>query len=215
MKTTIICIETVCGRIAPAGFGSPRDRRCLEQAREATDATLLGAASLRAGDPEFRVTGGRLPEDRIRAVITASGRLPVERSMFSFGPRPWIFAPAALEASLHTMFRARAHVIGVDEISPGRLSLSSVMETLERHGVKSCLIEGGGRLNFEALRQAVVDELMVTIAPKLIGSSSEASLLSGPCALGTPFLDLELVSCSPDMDTGEIFLRYRVVKEEG
>jgi riboflavin biosynthesis pyrimidine reductase len=82
LKTTIICIETLCGRIAPAGFGSGKDRNFLEKIREATDVTLSGAGSLRAGDPEFRISGGMIPDRRIRALITGSGNIPRNRSIF-------------------------------------------------------------------------------------------------------------------------------------
>ena len=214
MKTTIICIETLCGRIAPAGFGSEKDRSFLEKIREATDATLLGAGSLRAGDPEFRISDGMIPERRIRALITGSGDIPRNRSLFRQGPAPLIFAPVKMEARLQKNFQDSAEVIGVAETTRGILSLRAVMNVLEQRGAQTCLIEGGGRLNYEALRQQVADQLVVTIAPRVIGKSDEPGLISGSRALGSPFMDLELLSCRPDDETGEIFLRYRVIRRQ-
>jgi len=212
LKTILICIETLCGRISPAGFGSKADRMLLEEAREQTGATLLGAGSLRAGDPEFRTGGGKLPAKRIRAVITRSGNIPSERSIFKRGPKPLIFCPAGLAKDLEARFRQIARIIGIPEGPEEMLPLKEVLAHLGKLGAKTCLVEGGGRLNYEALRQEIVDELLITISPRIIGKDSEACLVSGPGALGSPFLDLDLLSCRPDARTGEIFLHYRVKK---
>ncbi len=214
MKTSLICIETVCGRISPAGFGSSADRIFLEKARERTGATLLGAESLRAGDPEFRIPGGKIPENRIRAVITRSGNIPLERSLFIRGPMPVIFCLAGLAREMKNRFLNRARIKGLPETASGMLSLSHALKYMEKRGAQSCLIEGGGRLNYEALQQDIVDEILVTMAPRIIGKDSESSLVSGPSELGAPFLDLELVSCRPELDTGEVFLHYRVKRRK-
>ena len=212
MKTTIICIETLCGRIAPAGFGSGKDRSFLEKIRAETDATLLGAGSLRAGDPECKISGDLIPDSRIRALITSSGKIPQNRSMFSKGRAPLIFSPVKMQTRLQENFGHRAEVVGTDETSPGILSLKAVMNVLEQRGAETCLIEGGGGLNYEALRQQVADELLVTIAPKVTGKMDEPCLISGSQTLGSPFVELKLLSCRPDGETGEIFLRYRVIR---
>ncbi len=214
MKTILICIQTLCGKISPAGFGSAKDRSILEKAREQTDATLLGAASLRAGDPEFRTSEGLLPEKRLRAIVTRSGNISPSKTMFQTGPRPLIFATQAKNASLKKKFGTRAEIISVPESHSGMLLLPSVLDHLAKRGAKSCLIEGGGFLNHEALRQCVVDELLITIAPKIIGKDDEVSLVSGKEALGNPFLELELLACRPEAQTDEIFLHYRVSRRK-
>ena len=211
MKTTIICIETICGKISPAGFGSQKDRQFLERARAETDATLLGAGSLREGNPEFRIDGA-LPKNRLRAVITGSGNIPLNRAIFKHGPKPLVFAPWDVCSMLQQKLGNRAEVIGINEISEGILSLQDVMNHLKKCGARSCLIEGGGRLNYQALKQGIADELLVTIAPKIIGCTDEHDLISGHSALGQPFIDLELLSCKPDLATGEVFLHYRTAK---
>ncbi|MEA1991363.1 MAG: hypothetical protein U9N58_04090, partial [Thermodesulfobacteriota bacterium] len=78
MKAFLICITTACGRITPGTIGSPRDRRHLEDMRMMTDASLLGAGTLREGDPEMRGTGGIIPKNRIRAIIPMSGKIPIK-----------------------------------------------------------------------------------------------------------------------------------------
>ncbi|WP_157861406.1 RibD family protein [Desulfurivibrio alkaliphilus] len=211
MRVSLIAAMTLCGRISPATMGSRQDRRFLEESRQATDASLLGAGTLREGDAEMRGPGGILPENRIRAIISASGRLPLEqRKIFQIGPRPLIFTAAERAKSLADQAGQRAEVIALPA-KDGFLDLAAACRKLARRGVKELLLEGGGTLNFHALRQRIVDELLVTIAPKLSGHRAAISLADGAEPLGDPFLDLQLLSCHPTLN-GELFCRYRVNK---
>ncbi len=205
----MICITTACGRIAPATMGSRLDRSHLEQMRMATDAGLVGAATLRQDDPEMRGPDGQLPAHRIRAVITLSGDIPLEgKRLFGEGPAPVVFTSQDNIPSLRETLGTKARVAGLPE-GPHGLSIGAAISELGRMGAKTVLIEGGARLNYAALSEGVVDEIRLTIAPKLSGKKGAASLADGPVTLGKPFLNLRLMDCHP-ADTGEIFLRYGV-----
>ncbi len=195
------------------GFGSKNDRRHLERWRDKTDATLLGAGSLRAGDPEFRDSSGKIPTRRIRALITMSEHLPLEKSIFKRGPRPFVFCSHNNANALKRNLSESAKIFPVAFSPQGGLDLFEVLDILEQHGVKKLLIEGGGRLNYFALKQEVVHELVITVAPKLLISNTGIPLVNGTEDLGDPFLDLELVTCKTDLSTGEIYLRYKIKKE--
>ncbi len=214
MKCYIICIQTLCGRISPVGFGSQKDRHHLERWRHRTDATLLGAGSLREGDPKLEVPFGKVPQRRVRALITMSGDIPTNKSIFGSGPKPFIFCSKKEEENLKRRFSDMAHLFPVDLLAPRELDLTRVCHILEEHGVKRLLIEGGGTLNFYALKQKIADELIVTIAPKLLTSNRGIRLVQGECDLGHPFMNLELISCKTHLETGELFLRYRIKKEQ-
>ena len=213
MKVTIIAASTICGRIGPGLTGSAVDREVLEKIRAATDASLLGAGTLRQGDPEMRGPGGHLLPQRIRAFITASGDIPVAgRKIFSQGPPPLIFTGETAAAGLRHRLGSLAQVVTLPADAVGGLSLAAALVHLAKLGAASVLIEGGGRLNYACLQQGVVDEILLTLTPKLSGDQEAASFCGGPGPLGEPFLSLALVSCEA-AETGEVFLKYRVNKE--
>ncbi len=214
MYVTIIVASTICGRIGPGLTGSPVDRRLLENMREITDASLLGAETLRLGDPEMLGLEGRFLPNRIRAFITESGDIPVVgRKIFAQGVAPLIFTGGAAAAELRQKLGDLAEIVILPAMPGGGLSLAAAFAYLAELGAASVLIEGGGRLNYACLRQGVVDEILLTLTPKLSGDQGAASLCGGPGPLGEPFLPLTLVSCEAAA-TGEVFLKYRVGKEE-
>lgn len=212
MNVTIIAAGTVCGRIGPGLTGSPVDRRFLEKMRAATDASLLGAETLRQGDPEMRGPDGFILPQRVRGFITLSGDIPLaDKKIFKHGPPPLIFSGEASAAGLRARLGDMAQVVSLPAERVGELSLKAALAHLSQLGVSSVLIEGGGRLNYACLRQGVVDEILLTLTPKLSGDRNAASLCSGPGPLGDPFLSLTLVSCET-AETGELFVKYRVNK---
>lgn len=214
MHVTIIAASTICGRIGPGLVGSPVDRGLLETMRAATDVSLLGAETLRQGDPEMRGPGGCLPPQRIRAFITGSGDIPVAgKKIFAQGPPPLVFTGEAAAAGLRHRLGTLAQVVALPAASGGGLSLAAACAHLAELGVSSLLVEGGGTLNYACLRQGVVDEILLTLTPKLSGDQGAAAFCGGPGPLGEPFLPLTLVSCEAAA-TGEVFLKYRVGKEE-
>ncbi|MEW6593433.1 MAG: RibD family protein [Thermodesulfobacteriota bacterium] len=209
MRVSIIVATTLCGRIAPGGMSSTLDRRFLEAQRAGTDASLLGAGTLREGDAQMRGPGGDLPPRRLRSVISASGNLPLEdRALFREGPPPLLFTSQAAAPALIRRLAGRAEVIALPAIE-GLLSLRHLVDELSARGARTLLVEGGAHLNYAALQQGVVDEVLVTITPKLSGQAGAASLADGPAPLGSPFLDLTLLACE-QAATGELFCRYRV-----
>lgn len=209
MKVFLIGAITVCGRIGPAGMGSGADRRLLERMRAETGAGLMGAGTLRVENPEMRGPAGRLPAGRIRAIITNSGEIkPFGKKLFAAGPPPVVFTGAEQASALARQLGDRAEVLVLPP-APGGLSLAAAIEKFAELGAESVLIEGGGRLNYAAFKQEIVDELCLTVTPLLSGDRTAVSLADGPAALGDPFLRLDLLSCSP-AETGELFLRYAI-----
>jgi len=199
---------TICGRIGPVVAGSLLDRRRLEDARDNTQASLLGANTLRIGDPEMRGTDGRLQPERIRAIISQSGSIPIEgKKLFIQGPKPVVFTSADKIEVLREKMEDIAQVVALPE-GPHGLSLQAAADFLSDKGVESLLIEGGGRLNYSALDQGMVDEILLTILPVVSGDRNAPAFADGPESLGSPFLEFELISCEP-VSTGEVFLHYR------
>jgi len=211
MLVVMVAAETICGRISPAVMGSGEDRALLERLRDQSDASLMGAGTLREADPEMRGSGGVLSQRRIRAVLSASGRLPrAGKRLFAEGPRPLIFTGQEQAAALAAEFADIADVFGLPGGASG-LSVQAAIAELGRRGARSVLIEGGGGLNHAALREGVVDEIRLTLTPFVSGDRRAASLADGAAPLGHPFLPLSLLSCTQG-ESGELFLHYSVRK---
>lgn len=170
---------TLDGRIATA-TGDSRwvtggaARRRVHEMRNRLDAVVVGSGTILADDPELtcRIRGGRNP---LRVVLDTRLRSPLEARVFAaVPPGVRLYTGRATGARSRTL-AARGVVIRQgrgDE--PG--SIRAVLEDLASIGVKSILLEGGARVAARALRDGLVDEVAVFVAPKLLGGDARAMI---------------------------------------
>jgi len=167
------------------GLGDDGDRAIFHGLREHVDAVLVGTATLRAerygrvlGKPERRrrrVERGLGPEPLL-ATVTRSGEIPTDIPVFAEPEaRVVIFSSAAPDV---TGCGAQVEVVSLD---PAQLTLTTVVRHLRNlHGVRTLLCEGGPTLFGALLQEDLVDDLFVTLAPKLAGGGQGPTIASGP-----------------------------------
>jgi diaminohydroxyphosphoribosylaminopyrimidine deaminase/5-amino-6-(5-phosphoribosylamino)uracil reductase len=171
---TLKLAATLDGRIATRTgasrwiTGEPA-RRLVHRLRDEVDAVMVGAGTVIADDPELtcRRRGGR---DPLRVIVDGRLRTPLTARVVSGDAAAGTVVATVVRASRKLdMLRRR----GVDVlVMPGRngvLSLRRLLLRLASQGVSSVLIEGGGTLAAAALRERVVDRVLLFLAPKLVG----------------------------------------------
>lgn len=175
-KVFLVAAASLCGHIT--GFQpSPEDRTFLEVLRDRTSASLMGAGTLRKGNPEMRGTGGKLDDRRIRAFVSLSGDIPFQgKKIFQEGLPPLIFTSGDKVVSLHKRMKGRAEVLGLG-LYENVLDLREAVAKLQERGAESILVEGGGGLNFHALNQKIIREIFLTLCPKIVKNSETERLL--------------------------------------
>ena len=197
------------GRSAP--LGTPTDRMMFLGLREQVDAVLVGTNTLRIErygrlikDPERRLrrTQAGRAEEPIACVVTRSGEVPLEAPLFSEpAARIVVFGPEQFELS---PCRAEVEVVRLD---PGELTLTTALRRLRAaYAVRSLLCEGGPTLFSALLQERLVDEMFLTLAPKLTGGGMSPTITSG--AELPELAALTLLWALEDTDS--LFLRYRV-----
>jgi riboflavin-specific deaminase-like protein len=172
---------TIDGRSGP--LSDPGDRAMFHTLREKVDAVIAGTGTLRAErygplirDPEARerrVSAGLDPEP-LACVVTRSGDVPADIPLFSDQDARIVLFTAASAPALPDN-------VEVVELDPGELTLTTALRHLRRqHGAPRLLCEGGPTLFGALLHEELIDELFMTIAPKLAGGGRGLAITSGP-----------------------------------
>lgn len=200
----VLCnmVATIDGKTVTGGredtvmdLGSPVDHAAMRQIEAAVDAVLIGAQTLRA-TPKVRYDA-----NLYRIVLSRTGDLDFGVRFFTDAPaRAIVATPAGVE-------------IGLDEGSH-HIVFSSLAELLSRlrrdFGIEHLLAEGGSELNAGLLAEDLVDELFLTVAPKVrLGRTLPTYAGGEPLPKGT-LLGFRLVSVHAIED--EVFLRYRRIR---
>ncbi|MBC7978809.1 MAG: bifunctional diaminohydroxyphosphoribosylaminopyrimidine deaminase/5-amino-6-(5-phosphoribosylamino)uracil reductase RibD [Myxococcales bacterium] len=144
--------------------------------RDRHDAVMVGIGTVLADNPRLtaRFAGSR---DPIRIIIDTHLRTPPRAHVLprKAGPRTIIVcglaAPKAREAGLVAMgaeiWRLKTH-------RNGRIDLYPLNQRLADQGICSVLVEGGGELHAYLLERGHADELILYIAPKVVGGPAKS-----------------------------------------
>lgn len=196
--------STVSGKAS--GLGSAVDRTTMRTLRGKADAVMVGAGTLRAERLSLGTDlGTALGTDRapLAIVISKTLEIPLEQHLaLDAGQDLLILAPECQGEDPHA--RARTRVMRGPSTPSGEVDLARALRMLKREeGVDLLLVEGGPTLNHALISASLVDELFVTVAPKLLGDAEKPAVLAGP--LPKPH-GLRLLSAYLAED--ELFLRY-------
>lgn len=215
MVTTLDGKVSVGGKASP--IGSVVDRLIMRNIRCAVDAVLVGAGTVRAEEMNLTVPA-ELSERRRAAglsgqplgvILAGTGELPLERKVFrTEGQRVFVVAGKATPES--TLREASTLGIGILRAKRRVPDPPEILGLLrERLDVSTVLLEGGPTVNGSFLSAGRVDELFLTLTPKISGSRQDALTLvtPGQAEPSTTRFDLESVHSSTA--EGELYLRYR------
>ncbi|WP_082959063.1 pyrimidine reductase family protein [Mycobacterium sp. 852002-51613_SCH5001154] len=188
------------GRAGP--LSCPIDQQLLKTLRGFADVVLVGAGTARAENygPVRLLDPARTAPPPI-AVISRSGRLPSR--LFGDPDQPPIVVTCAHAAAARDEFGdGGRHVLVAGEES---VDVARAVALLRARGLHRILCEGGPTVLDELVEADAVDEICVTLAPKLAASQPVGQRLT-PSSLPAPVtMRLEhALACD-----GYLFLKYR------
>ena len=220
-----VALNMVCtldGRAAvggrAAGIGSPTDRLLMRQLRAQADAVMVGAGTLRAEalTPTVPATSAAARQARgqlaqpLGVLVSNSGQLPLARSYFTrsdFGRV--LITSAAGAAAVDSAAAAGLRLIVAGETA---VDLPVALGVLRSDlGVRWLLCEGGPTLNHGLLGAGLVDELFLTLTPKLVGGAGP-TIVEGARFPADAAVALRLLTLHAEGD--ELYLRYGTVSEQ-
>ncbi|HEX8372349.1 MAG TPA: dihydrofolate reductase family protein [Chthoniobacterales bacterium] len=168
----------------PSGFTSARDKRRLLEIRSLGDALLVGRGTAEADNMSMtipdedlrraRVARGQ-SEHPIRALISNSGEIPPTLKVFTNTVAPTlVYSTEAMSEANRAALGAHAKL----RLSPAdSVPLNWLLNDLRaNHGVRTVICEGGPTLVKALLAEDLLDEMYVTIAPKIFGGKDAPTM---------------------------------------
>jgi len=162
---------------------SETSRRKVHEIRDTVDAILVGIGTVINDNPSLTTRlMDRKGKDAVRIIVDSDARIPLPSKVLnldSTAPTLIAVTPKALEDKISQLKSAGAEVIVIPERNDGRVNLKALMEGLGKREITSVMIEGGSEINASALKEGIVDKVMIFIAPKFIGGRTAPGLLGG------------------------------------
>jgi diaminohydroxyphosphoribosylaminopyrimidine deaminase/5-amino-6-(5-phosphoribosylamino)uracil reductase len=129
---------------------------------------LTGIGTVKADDPQLTVRGVDTPRQPRRVIVDSRLEIDLEARILQ-GEPCWIVA-AVPHADKEAALRAAGHEVLLLANEAGKVDLPALMRELGRREINEVHVEAGSKLNASLVREGCVDELLVYLAPSLIGA---------------------------------------------
>ena len=208
---------TVDGKIATtsgdSAISSTDDLIRVHKLRDSVDGIIVGISTVLADNPRLTIRLGRKQSKEkhlTRIIIDSMGRIPLDSQILRTASK--IKTIVAVTKLAHMNVRRKIKKTGAMVIVAGKdtVDLKRVLWTIQKMGIKKILVEGGGEINWSLFSLGIVNELIVTIAPKIVGGRQATTLVEGEgYSRVSQGLKLQLKKVRMQ-NSGELVLHYKL-----
>lgn len=144
-------------------------RQDVQHWRARSCALLTGIGTVLADDPQLNV---RIETERqpLRVVLDSTLRMPLSARILQGGGV--LICAASQDADKRSALQRQGAEILQLADAAGQVDLRAVMRELAKRGINEVLVEAGRELNGALLRAGLVDELLLYLAPQLLGDAA-------------------------------------------
>ena len=175
---------TIDGKIASKS-GDPElsdevDWKEVHKLRTQVDAIMVGKGTILKDNPKLHIKYFK-HKGYHRIVVDSTLSIPLDSNVIDYQPQIYttiIFSTENVPPDKIREFELK----NVKVIKSGkgeRVDLANSLLILSNIGIKSILLEGGGNLNWGFIKDDLIDEMRLTIAPWIIGGKDAISLVEG------------------------------------
>ncbi|MDX2494493.1 MAG: bifunctional diaminohydroxyphosphoribosylaminopyrimidine deaminase/5-amino-6-(5-phosphoribosylamino)uracil reductase RibD [Desulfuromusa sp.] len=158
-----------------------KSRLRVHQLRDRVEAIMVGVDTVLNDDPLLNT---RLPEgggrDPLRVVVDSQLRIKADcRMLKQKSAAKTLVATVSSDQEKISLLKDVGAEVVIFPAASGRVSLPALWQELGRRNVQKLLLEGGATLAGAALAHNLIEQLMVFVAPKILGGFSPFGIFSG------------------------------------
>jgi diaminohydroxyphosphoribosylaminopyrimidine deaminase/5-amino-6-(5-phosphoribosylamino)uracil reductase len=145
-------------------------RQDVQHWRACSCAVLTGIGTVLADDPQLNVRGIETARQPLRVVLDSQLRMPLTARILT-GGGALIYTAMNDADKIATLKNTGASVCVLPD-GKGQVDLTDMLKDLAKRGCNEVLVEAGSILNGALLRARLVDELLLYLAPQLLGDAA-------------------------------------------
>ncbi len=167
----------IATRTGRSNLSSKKDLIRVHNLRKSVDAILIGKNTVNIDNPSLTVrhVKGKNP---IRVILDPSGSLSPRSKVIRTAKKIPTILVVSENASrnVENLVAKGAQVI---KCGKKKINIKKLLQILGKRGIKRILVEGGGTTNWYFFKEKLVDEIIVTVTPYVLGGSTAISLVEG------------------------------------
>ena len=203
---------TLDGKIASnsgdSKISSRLDLERVHELRSKVDAILVGINTVLTDNPLLTARHGR--KNPMRVIVDSKGRIGFATKIMRSCNAILTIIALSEKAPKSKIKKLKSLGASVFVCGKSRVDLKKLLVMLKDSGVNKLLVEGGGEINWSMLTNGLVDEVTVTVAPKMIGGREAVTLVEGK-GFGMINKGIKLKLIGMKKISNEVVLSYKVI----
>ena len=165
-------------RMGDSKLSSKEDSVRLHKLRSKVDAILIGKNTLLQDNPllTVRYTKGKNP---IRIILDSKGTIPINSKIIKTSNKISTIIVVSKKISKTNLLKLQKLPIEIIVAGENSINLKLLLKKLSSKKIKTILVEGGGTVHWEFIKNNLFDELIITLSPFLVGGENAISFVEG------------------------------------
>ena len=165
-------------RTGDSKLSSKADKNRVHKLRGKVDAILIGKNTAEFDDPILSVHHHK-KTNPIRIVLDSNATIKNNSRILRTSSKIPTIIAVGERASKKNLQRLEKLPIQVIICGKYKINIKKLFVELRKQGIKKILVEGGGETNWSFVKENLIDEVIITITPYLVGGDAATTLVDG------------------------------------
>jgi len=168
----------IATRLGDSKLSSKKDRIRLHKLRSKVDAILIGKNTVHKDDPllTVRYAKGKNPT---RIILDSQGTISSDSKILQTCNKVPTIIVVSKKISNQNLKKLQKFPIEIIIVGKNSVNIKSLLNNLGKRKIKTVLVEGGGTINWEIIKNNLFDEILITITPFIIGGTDAITFVQG------------------------------------
>ena len=165
-------------RTGDSKLSSKADKNRVHKLRGRVDAILIGKNTAKLDDPILSVHNAK-KKNPIRIILDSNATIKNNSRILRTSSKIPTIIAVGERASKKNLQRLEKLPIQVIICGKYKINIKKLFVELRKQGIKKILVEGGGETNWSFVKENLIDEVIITITPYLVGGDAATTLVDG------------------------------------
>ena len=165
-------------RTGDSRLSSKADKNRVHILRSKVDAILIGKNTAKLDDPLLSAHNAK-KKNPIRIILDSNATIQNNSRILRTSSQISTIIVVGESASKKNLQRLEKLPVQIIVCGKQRINIKKLLVELRKQGIKKILIEGGGETNWSFIKENLIDEVIITVTPYLVGGVTATTLVDG------------------------------------
>lgn len=168
----------IATRTGDSKLSSKRDLVRVHKLRASVDAILVGKQTVMIDNPSLTVKYAK-GKNPTRIILDSNGSITSDSKIVKTCNKVPTIIAVSEKASKKNITRLQRYGLEVIKCGQNKINIKKLLQILKKKNINRLLVEGGGITNWSFFKEGLVDEIIVTLTPFILGGKDATSLVEG------------------------------------